>query len=471
MHEREGAAQRELLYVLRLVDAGKMAVSDRTRRPSASTIEAITELLDGGDYYPHVPPQNEWEDENAGPIRAVAWPLLVQAGGLAQLSGTRLQLTKIGRQALSEPAAATIRTLWNKWLKTAMFDELARIDCVKGQNGKGKHGLTAASSRRDAIAGSLAECAAGRWIATDELLRYMEASDNVFAVSRDAWDLYIGDPEHGSLGYDGSGRVLDQHYTLALMLEYAATLGVLDVALIPPAGARGDFRGLWGMDEFPFFNRYDGLMYFRITPLGAWCLDISDYQSGPVEVKPVIRILPNLEIVAASPTLEQSDRLALNAYAVPVSDFVWRIDFGKLLAASEEGTPVHEVREFLTARSGAPSRRRRGTVHEVSRPWACAPYRVRRSRSHRSDRQRHQDPETLPAGRGAAPGGSSLVGGAVPPRFTAGGLRVVEGRDARTGSRNVSRPAANRPQAAKPQPTPLANARGSFAEHRQAGEP
>jgi hypothetical protein len=39
--------------------------------------------------------------------------MLIQAGGLAQLSGTRLQLTKAGRRALSEPAAGTIRTLWN----------------------------------------------------------------------------------------------------------------------------------------------------------------------------------------------------------------------------------------------------------------------------------------------------------------------------------------------------------------------
>jgi hypothetical protein len=32
-HERERAAQRELLSILRLVDAGKVAVSDATRRP------------------------------------------------------------------------------------------------------------------------------------------------------------------------------------------------------------------------------------------------------------------------------------------------------------------------------------------------------------------------------------------------------------------------------------------------------
>ena len=352
VHETERVAQRELLSMLRLVDTGKVSVSDKTRRASASTIEAITALIDGGDYYPHVPAKSEWYDENAGPIRAFAWPLLIQAGGLAQLSGTRLQLTKAGRKALSEPAAATIRALWNKWVDTTMFDELARIDCVKGQNGKGKRGLTAASSRRQAVDTSLAECPSGKWIATDDFIRYMQASGNDLVVSRDPWGLYISDPQYGSLGYEGYAGFLNERYVLALLLEYAATLGIIDVALILPAGARRDFRKMWGTDELPFFSRYDGLMYFRITPLGAWCLGVeSEYQPAPVEEKPVLRILPNLEIAAAD--LEQSDRLALNAWAVPVSDFVWRLEAGKLLAAIEEGRPVEELREFLRARSGA----------------------------------------------------------------------------------------------------------------------
>jgi hypothetical protein len=354
VHETERAAQRELLSVLRLVDAGKVSVSDKTRRASASTIEAITALLDGGDYYPHVPAESKWHDENAGAIRAFAWPLLIQAGGLAQLSGTRLQLSKAGRKALSEPPAATIRTLWTKWMDTTMFDELARINCVKGQTGKGKRGLTAASSRRDVVAGSLTGCPARRWIAADEFIRYMQAAGNDLIVSRDPWGLYLCDQQYGSLGYEGYAGFLNERYAFALLLEYAATLGIIDVALIPPAGARRDFRKMWGTDELPFFSRYDGLMYFRITQLGAWCLGIgSDYQPAPVEVKPVLRILPNLEIAAAGSALEQSDRLALNAWAVPVSDFVWRLEAGKLLAAIEEGRPVEELREFLTARSGA----------------------------------------------------------------------------------------------------------------------
>ena len=61
-------------------------------------------------------------------------------------------------------------------------------------------------------------------------------------------------------------------FMLCLLLEYAATLGLIDVALIPPAGARRDYGGLWGTDELVYFSRYDGLMYFRVTPLGAYCL-------------------------------------------------------------------------------------------------------------------------------------------------------------------------------------------------------
>ncbi len=337
---------------MRLIDAGKVAVSDKTHRPSGSALDAIAAVLDGGDYYPRVPVESKWRDENAGPIRAFAWPLLVQAGGLAQLSGSRLQLTRTGRQSFSEPPAGTIRMLWKKWLITTLIDEFSRIECVKGQTGKGQRAMSAVAPRRNAIAGALTECPAGAWIATDDFFQFIRASAAAFIVTRNSWSLYLCDPHYGSLG-SGCGWILEERYLFGLLLEYAATLGLLDVALIPPAGARPDYRDLLGTDELPFFSRYDGLMYFRINPLGAYCLGMAPaYQSAPLEVKPVLRILPNLEIAAIGPELEQSDRLALDAYATRASEYVWRLDVGKLLAAIEEGRPVTEIREFLVARSG-----------------------------------------------------------------------------------------------------------------------
>ena len=118
---------------------------------TAATVKSITNILEGGDYYPVLPVKSKWHDENAGPIRAFAWPLLVQAGGLAQLSGSKLQLTKVGRNALSQPPGETLQRLWSKWIGTTLIDELSRVECVKGQTGKGKRGLTALSSRREEV--------------------------------------------------------------------------------------------------------------------------------------------------------------------------------------------------------------------------------------------------------------------------------------------------------------------------------
>ena len=350
VHETELAAQRELMSMLRLVDSGRVAVSAKTYRPSAATIDAVTALLEDGEYYQPVIPVDEWSDVNAGPIRAFAWPILLQAGGFAEISGARLQLTKAGRKALSEPPAESLRLLWGKWQRNTLFDELSRVECVKGQTGKGKQGLTALAGRREDVAESLAECPVGKWIATNNFFRYMQATENEVVVSRDPWSLYIGELQYGSLGYEGGDEALTESYVMALLLEYAATLGMIDVALVPPAGARDEFRGLWGTDDLPFFSRYDGLIYFRLTALGAYCLGVATgYEAPAVAVKRVLTVLPTLEI-EASPEIEKGDFLALNVYALQMGDFVWRLDGGQLLSAIESGRTVEEIRTFLEAR-------------------------------------------------------------------------------------------------------------------------
>jgi hypothetical protein len=172
-------------------------------------------------------------------------------------------------------------------------------------------------------------------------------------VSHNAWQLYIGEPAYGSLGYENGGNILAERYLFAFLLEYASTLGLLDVALVPPARARDDLGNLWGLEYQEYFSRYDGLLYFRITALGAYCLGIdSTVRSAPVEARPVLRVLPNLEVAAIGATLQQGDRLALDTYATKVSDLVWRLDAGKLLAAVEAGRPIDEIGEFLRGKSG-----------------------------------------------------------------------------------------------------------------------
>jgi hypothetical protein len=353
--EMERAALHDLHAVHRLISTGKVAVSDKTLFPTAGTVKLIASVLQGGDFYEvesQAPKKGDYEEEAAGPIRAFAWPMIVQAGRLAELSGRRLSLTRAGQKALSTPPAETLRAVWNGWLKTTVLDELRRINHIRGQTGKGKRGLTAASGRRAKIAKALADCPVGRWIHVDDFLRYMRAANHDFEVTRDLWSLYIADPYYGSL-YEGGDTwlILQGRYTLAVLFEYAATLGIIDVAYVPPAGARQDCSDFWGADDFDAFSRYDGLIYFRLTPLGAYCLGVTtDYAPAPLEVRPALRVMPNLEVAAIEP-LSPSETLLLDIYADRVSESLWRLSQSRVLAAMEDGHSVQDLRELLEARS------------------------------------------------------------------------------------------------------------------------
>lgn len=351
--ETERAAQHDLYAVLRLVDAGKVRVSGKTKRVTAAGAKAITAVLQGGDFYP---PEDEPDDyrTDPGPIKAFAWPLILQSAGLANLSGTKLQLTPAGRKALTSPPHEVIRTVWKRWLKTTLLDEFNRIQPIKGQTGKGKRGMTAVAGRRAPIVEALQVCPPDQWIAFDEFSRFMRASDHTFEVTRDEWSLYISEPHYGSLGYEGFAdwNILQGRYMMVFLFEYAATMGLIDVAYIHPSDAREDYGRLWGTDDLDCLSRYDGLLYIRINALGAWCLGLAEeYVPSPIEVSQALKILPNLDVVATE-SLPPGDVLFLELFAEQTSDVVWKIQPSKLLKALEEGHSVSDIRAFLSAKSG-----------------------------------------------------------------------------------------------------------------------
>lgn len=351
--ETERAAQHDVHAILRLIDAGKVRASEKTRRVSAVGAKAIAKVLQGGDFYPPQENPDPWQTD-PGPIKAFAWPLILQSAGLATLSGTKLQLTPTGKKALTAPPHQALRRAWNRWLKTTLLDEFNRVHTIKGQAGKGKRQMTAVASRRAAVVGALKACRPHEWIAFDEFSRFMRASGYTFEVSRDPWSLYIADPQYGSLGYSGFGewRIIQGRYVLAFLFEYAATMGLIDVAYIHPSGARMDYGDLWGTEDLDCLSRYDGLRYFRLNGLGVWCLGLTEeYVPSLIEEQQILRVLPNMEVVAVEPLLP-GDVLFLESFAEQTSDVVWKIQPSRLLKALEEGHAVADIEAFLSAKSG-----------------------------------------------------------------------------------------------------------------------
>jgi hypothetical protein len=353
--ETEVSALHDLFAVLRLVDAEKISISDKTLRPSASAIRAVADVLHGGDFYEESVDQKA--GEAAGPIKAFAWPLILQAAGFTHLKSGYLEISKDARTALAGHPAEAVKHAWENWLSGSEFDEFNRVEAIKGQSGRGKRGMTEPYERREAIADGLAECPIGRWIEVEEFFRYLRAAGHGFAVTEDPLMLYIGEYQYGNLGYleSRAWTALQARYALCFLFEYVATLGLIDVAYVPPAGIRPDFRKFWGTSDSRYLSRYDGLLYFRLNPLGVYCLDVvNEYAPKTPEAKRVFHVLPNREVAATGEPLSPADRLMLGTYLLEVSERLFRFESTKILQALEKGHSLEDLKSFLAARSLEP---------------------------------------------------------------------------------------------------------------------
>ena len=217
---------------------------------------------------------------------------------------------------------------------------------IKGQQGKGRVALTAVSNRREMISRALRACPIAEWIDVDEFFRFMQAANYYFEVSRDPWDLYICDSEYGSLGYEGyhDWEILQGRYILCLLFEYAATLGMVDVADDSPSGARDDFRKIWGTDDLWCLSRYDGLRKFRLTKFGAYCLGVSsEYSPKPITQKGVIHGDAQPAADCQWCKLSPDEESMLESFAERTAETEWLLSIVRTLKAIEAGLDAASV--------------------------------------------------------------------------------------------------------------------------------
>lgn len=367
VRQTEEMAIQDLNTVWHLLDAAKLKVHGKNQKLTARSTELILDMLVDGDFYPYAQANTKleyWDDMlEPGPMRAFAWPLLMQNAGYAEIVGDKLQLTSESRATQQVPLHEKIRTLWESWLETSEFDEFSRIDAIKGQQ---RASLTSPAYRRKLIAYALTSLTPNEWVSFDEFSQFIRTSNLRFNITQNLWDLYVIDPQYGSLGYSGYGEwpVVEGRYLLVFLFEYAATLGLIDIAYISPVDARGDFGNIWGMEDYRCLSQYDGLLYLRLNTLGAWCLGLTPSYSPPIaEANQVLEIRSNLEIAAIQPLLP-SDLIFLERFALPKTDDTWYLDRQIALLGVEQGLQISEIESFLKERSN-------GAVPLEVTDWMC----------------------------------------------------------------------------------------------------
>lgn len=349
-HSGEAMVFDELAQMLGLVQAAKIRVTEKTKRPTEATVRLVGDALIEPDFQLGDDETESWETP-PGAVRAHAWPVLLQQCGWGKAKGSTLELTRLGKVLLRDLDAAHIKQGLTRFAGDDVFDELNRVNTIKGQTGKGKRDLTKPSSRRIPLYDGMRQWPVNEWIAFDDAYRAVLADGQCFSVCRrEPWNLYFGDPQYGGLANEGVGDSLERLYLRALLMEPLATLGLVDIAYTSPHHQWPEFRDRWGSYDMNFCSRYDGLMYVRLNDLGAYCLGITEtYRAKHPETSVLFKILPTLELALLQHRkLSALDRVRLEQFAVPKSDYVWALDRKHLLERLEAGMTVRQVREFLS---------------------------------------------------------------------------------------------------------------------------
>jgi hypothetical protein len=351
--ETTNNAMQEIFPVVRLIDEKKISFSDKTSIPSSASLRAINEVLPNGDFYELKEDKSKYPQ--IGEIKSFAWAMLFQASKIAQFSAKKFIISNDGRKILSKPAHEIIKSLWETWRKNTILDEFNRVDEIKGQKYKGKSNLTGIKPRRESVVKALELCPIGEWIAIDEFFRCVRLNFD-FEIVRDEWNLYICSKDYGALGYEYSNaldkwQVLQARYILAVLFEYVATLGLIDVAYTSPFQAKNDYNELWGTDDLDFLSRYDGLQFIRINELGAYCLGLAkDFTPPKIAVKSFLSILPNLKVKVLGEPLTIEEELFFKNFAVKEDENAWQISRELTIQAIENGQDIEQLRDFLEKR-------------------------------------------------------------------------------------------------------------------------
>ncbi len=370
--ETEKAGWHDLLLLLQMFDQRVLALKPDTGKLTPDSFSMLRKQLLQGDFLNPDDLETDWGDAG-GPgrkkradgkpkiedtIRPYGLLTFARGAGLISTAGTG-SLTDAGRALLTEQNPELLLDAFEKWEKESTVDEITRIDAIKGFKASGLR-LTAPGMRRERIVEALSWCPAGVWIEISDFYRALKVWRFDFQVEQGGIEkLYIGYRYASSGYYDAWAddadmwRLVNGLYINAVLWEYLATIGALDLAYLPPGEADIEAAPYYGHDG-PYFSRYDGLFYFRINPLGAYLFgQAGDYQAAKVGMAPLLEIDAERVVKVLDPARLTPMLIAqLEQVGAPVGDGAYRLDQQKLLLALEQGSDLDGVREFLLRNSG-----------------------------------------------------------------------------------------------------------------------
>jgi hypothetical protein len=343
--QREDPGRRDLLALLSLANQGQLLFNSSGSRLTPRGIELLRGQLAEGDF------AGVTLDE---PIICSGLPVFALQAGLVTRQG---KLTAAGTRYLASEDPNLLLDAFEHWSETGDFDAVTRIQAIRGLRARGVR-LTPPPERNQRIVEALSWCPAGVWIALQDFYRAIKIWHFDFEIEQGGLDkLYVGYSGYNNYGGWASGQdrwlLTNGLYINAVLWETLAAIGALDIAYLD------DAEGMFPAEAYYYneenYSRYDGLMCFRINPLGAFLFGQAD---AYVPARPVdaalfliasdgrITLLPHAALSAAHHAQLAQIGEAINGG--------YQLSVPKLLAILETAPNLDLPRAFLAQRNQGP---------------------------------------------------------------------------------------------------------------------
>lgn len=350
--ETEMIGRADVLTFLQLVDQGALNWGSTNRQLTAGSVRKVYTQLLTGDFHPE-------PEKMTGRyvIRPFGLDLFAQGAKLVTNSG---KLSPAGRKYLQTQDPALFLEAFETWAEQSAFDELTRIAQLKGLNARATS-LTFPATRREKIIEALSWCPTHTWIDLQDFYRAIKIWQFDFNVEATQWNnLYAGPyRDYGYMSGDDYWLIVHGLYIKAVIMEYLATIGAVDIAYVSEDISMVDQAGHY-IDSA--LSLHDGLLYFRINNWGAFLLGQADeYVPMLLPQRDLFVIDEGLQLDVLTDLLP-NEQLQLGVVAEPVGDKAYRLSTEKLLTAVESGQEFDHLAGFLT-------KNHRGTPPQAVIDW------------------------------------------------------------------------------------------------------
>ncbi|MBX3054196.1 MAG: hypothetical protein KF753_22175 [Caldilineaceae bacterium] len=338
--EREIAGLHDLTLYLTLLSQGTLKLSSSSHRLTPKSVKTLVAGLQQGDLFSDVEKAEE-------AILPYGLTVFCDQSGLTTYKGT---LDELANTFLATNDAHLLLEAFESWAEKGTYDEIDRIQAIRGLRSRGIR-LTSPASRREKIMEALSWCPTGVWISIADFYRAIRVWHFDFDLENGTDKLYVG--YRGSQRWYESWASAENQWLLTtglyintILMEYLAAIGAIDIVYTYPEYEI--FPGqAYNYDEL-IYSRYDGLLYFRINPLGAYLFGQADgYESSQPSASALFSIAPDGSIALLQPDEVSA---ALQAQLDQITEREgdgYRLSVPKLLAVLESSADLEIQRSFL----------------------------------------------------------------------------------------------------------------------------